>query len=79
MEYTGLKLILLKFIERLTYYFSTKIFCNSFGLKKYVNDNLTSSPITVVGEGSINGVDTEFFKNEFSSDQRLSIRSNYNI
>lgn len=79
MEYHGLKLVLLRFIEKLTYFFSTKIFCNSFGLKKYINDNLTSMPITVVGQGSINGVDTEFFKNNFSNEEKSSIRLDHNI
>ncbi len=79
MEYSGFKLILLKYIEKLTYFFSTKIFCNSYGLKKYVNENLTKMPITVVGEGSINGVDTDYFKNNFNDQEKLKTRLNYNI
>tara|TARA_X000000368_G_C23046974_1_gene719570 strand:- start:572 stop:2836 length:2265 start_codon:yes stop_codon:yes gene_type:complete len=79
MEYSGFKLILLKYIEKLTYFFSTKIFCNSYGLKKYVNENLTKMPITVVGEGSINGVDTDYFKNNFNDQEKLKTRLKYNI
>ncbi len=79
MEANGKKLILLKFIERLTYFFSTKIFCNSFGLKEYINSNLTSLPITVIGQGSINGVDTEYFKNKYNKEEELKIRGEYNI
>lgn len=79
MEYTGWKLVLLKFIERLTYFFSTRIFCNSFGLKKYINDNLTSLPITVVGQGSINGVDTEYFKDKLNNEEKSLIRLKHNI
>lgn len=79
MEASGKKLVLLEFIEKLTYFFSTKLLCNSFGLKEYINMNLTSKNITVVGQGSINGVDTEFFKNIKSIDQQKQIRSIYNI
>ncbi len=79
MEASGKKFILLKFIERLTYFFSTKIFCNSFGLKEYMNSNLTSLPITVIGQGSINGVDTEYFKNKYNKEEGLKIRGKYNI
>lgn len=79
MEASGKKFILLKFIERLTYFFSTNIFCNSFGLKEYINSNLTSLPITVIGQGSINGVDTEYFKNKYSKEEGLKIRGKYNI
>ena len=79
MEASGKKFILLKFIERLTYFFSTNIFCNSFGLKEYINSNLTSLPITVIGQGSINGVDTEYFKNKHNKEEGLKIRGKYNI
>lgn len=79
MEANGLKFILLKYIEKLTYFLSTKIFCNSFGLKKYINTNLTSLPITVVGQGSINGVDTEYFKNKHIKEEELETKNIYNI
>ena len=79
MEANGKKFILLKFTERLTYFFSTKIFCNSFGLKEYINSNLTSLPITVIGQGSINGVDTKYFKNRYNKEEELKIRGEYKI
>ena len=79
MEANGVKLIVLKFIERLTYFLSTKVFCNSFGLQKYINNNLTSLPITVVGQGSINGVDTEYFKNKKNKEEELEVKNTYNI
>ena len=79
MEANGVKLIVLKFIEKLTYFLSTKVFCNSFGLQKYINNNLTSLPITVVGQGSINGVDTEYFKNKKNKEEELEVKNTYNI
>ena len=59
--------------------FGYKIFCNSFGLKKYINSNLTSLPVTVVGQGSINGVDTEYFKNKYNKEEELETKGMYNI
>ncbi|MCT7529557.1 glycosyltransferase family 4 protein [Aliarcobacter cryaerophilus] len=79
MEATGKKFILLKFIERLTYFFSTNLFCNSFGLKKFINENLTKKDVKVIAQGSINGVDTEFFKNTKTLDQKELIRDKFKI
>jgi glycosyltransferase involved in cell wall biosynthesis len=79
MEATGKKKLLLEFIEKLTYFFSTKLFCNSFGLREYMNTNLTNRDIKVVGKGSINGVDTEYFSNSFTKDEQKNIREKYNI
>ncbi|WP_164469652.1 glycosyltransferase family 4 protein [Aliarcobacter cryaerophilus] len=79
MEATGKKFILLKFIERLTYFFSTNLFCNSFGLKKFINDNLTKKDVKVIAQGSINGVDTEFFKNIKTLDEQEFIRDKFKI
>ena len=79
MEATGKKFILLKFIERLTYLFSTNLFCNSFGLKKFINENLTKKDVKVIAQGSINGVDTEFFKNTKTLDEQELIRDKFKI
>ncbi len=79
MEATGKKFILLKFIERLTYLFSTNLFCNSFGLKKFINDNLTKKDVKVIAQGSINGVDTEFFKNTKTLDEKEFIKDKFKI
>jgi len=79
MEANGAKKVLLTFIEKFTYMFSTKLLCNSFGLKEFINKNLTSKDIKVVAQGSINGVDTEFFKNTKTIQEQLNIRKKYNI
>lgn len=79
METVGKKRLLLKFIERFTYFFSTRLFCNSFGLKKYINENLTNKKIIVIAQGSINGVNTEFFKNTKTKDEQNIIREKLNI
>ncbi|MGH2278558.1 glycosyltransferase family 4 protein [Aliarcobacter sp. ERUVET-7] len=79
MEAVGKKKLLLKFIEKLTYSFSTNLFCNSFGLKDYINDNLTKKEVKVIAQGSINGVDTEFFKNTKTLDEKELIRDKFKI
>lgn len=79
IEAVGKKKLLLKFIEKITYSFSTRLFCNSFGLKKYINDNLTNKEIKVVAQGSINGVDIEFFKNTKTQKEQIEVRSKYDI
>ncbi len=79
MEAKGNKKRLLKLIEKLTYAFSTNLFCNSFGLQKYVNRNLTKKEVKVIANGSINGVNTEFFKDSFSISQKESFREKLNI
>ncbi len=79
MEAKGNKKRLLKLIEKLTYAFSTNLFCNSFGLQKYVNRNLTKKEVKVIANGSINGVNTEFFKDSFSISQKESLREKLNI
>ena len=79
MEASGKKRALLTFIEKLTYFFSTKLFCNSFGLKKFVNQHLTKQDIKVIGQGSINGVNTEIFCNNFTKEERKEIREKYNL
>ncbi|PHS56047.1 MAG: glycosyltransferase family 1 protein [Sulfurimonas sp.] len=79
MEAKGKKKYLLKFIEKLTYFFSTKLLCNSFGLKNYINKNLTKKDIKIIGNGSINGVDTDYFNDNFNDNDKKNIRLKYNI
>lgn len=79
MEVTGQKAKLLKFIEKLTYSFATKLLCNSFGLRKYINDNLTSKDVIVVAKGSINGVNIDYFKNNYTREQQYDIRNEFKI
>lgn len=79
MEATGAKLKLLKFIEKLTYALSTNLFCNSYGLKEYIQQHLTKREINVVANGSINGVDTDYFKDTFSAKEKEEQRKKLGI
>ena len=75
MEATGKKKILLKLTEKITYFFATHVYCNSFGLRKYINSHLTKKQVKVVGHGSINGVDTNFYKDTFLKEDKKEIRN----
>ena len=79
MEASGNKKRLLKFIERTTYFFSTNLFCNSYGLKEYIEKNLTKKEIKVIANGSINGVDINFFKDTFSDLEKKNKRKELGI
>jgi len=63
METNGLKRKMLLFFEWLTYKCSTKIFPNSYGLKKFILKNIkvAKNKISVLGSGSSNGVDIDYF------------------
>ena len=64
MEAKGNKKKILLWVERLTYSCSTKVYPNSMGLKKYIlNNKLTiDEKLKVIGYGSSNGIDTNYFK-----------------
>lgn len=63
MEEKGNKKKMLELIEKLTYSFSTFVFTNSNGLYKYIIDNnyVSKSKLKVIGNGSSNGVDINYF------------------
>jgi len=79
METVGKKKFLLEFIEKSTYTFSTQLFSNSFGLKEYIKNNLSKQEVKIIAQGSINGVDTEYFKNNKSELEQIEIRDKLNI
>lgn len=64
MESVGIKRSLLESMEKLTYACAHKVYPNSAGLEKFVVRTLGVNPakLKVIGKGSSNGIDTEFFK-----------------
>ncbi len=67
MEARGIRRSLMKLAEKFTYINATALTCNSFGLRDYVNAHLTQRPIIVIGTGSINGVNVDFFAPDLHS------------
>lgn len=60
---TGNRKRLLSLMEKMTYRFATKVYPNSYGLKKIIlKDSFTNCrKLKVIGNGSSNGIDTSFF------------------
>jgi glycosyltransferase involved in cell wall biosynthesis len=79
MEAKGVKLFVLKIVEKITYSFSNKLLCNSFGLRDYIGQNITNKEIRVIGYGSVNGIDTHYFKDTFTQSQKEYIKKQLNI
>jgi glycosyltransferase involved in cell wall biosynthesis len=82
LEVTGLKRTLLNKVEKLTYIFATNIYPNSHGLSEIIiNEQFTSlSKIKVLGDGSSNGINTNYFNPElFSSRSQTALRTELKI
>ena len=63
IEYKGFKRKIFMFIELFTYKLSTHIYCNSFQLMDFIlcNKLIEKSKISVIGNGSSNGINTKYF------------------
>lgn len=64
MERKGLQRNLLNSIEKFTYAFATRVYPNSKNLAAFIltNNFCGESKVKVLGNGSSNGIDTEYFK-----------------
>lgn len=76
MERAGLTKQILIAVERMTYWFATGVFPNSFGLQDYIFRRISrSSKIKVIGQGSSNGINIEYFsKTEVIEQQANTLR-----
>lgn len=63
MEAKGKKKKILLWVEKITYVCATKVYPNSLGLKTYILEHqlTTENKLKVIGYGSSNGIDTEYF------------------
>ncbi|MFV9551010.1 glycosyltransferase family 4 protein [Algibacter sp. PT7-4] len=66
VESTGVKKIVLEFVEKLTYSLATKVYPNSFGLEEIILEKKFSkkNKVKVLANGSSNGIDTNYFSPE---------------
>lgn len=64
MEEYGFQRKILETVEKITYAFATKIYANSKNLSEFIISHqfCSTEKIEVLGNGSSNGIDTEFFK-----------------
>ena len=82
MEVREVKRFVLNFVEKLTYKCSTRVYPNSYGLKKIILKNRFTSEnkLKVIGNGSSNGIDTSYFDPElFSIKDNEDLKTNLGI
>ncbi|MCH4823816.1 glycosyltransferase family 4 protein [Gramella lutea] len=82
LETSGAKRKILDFVEKMTYRMATRVYPNSFELKNiclqlgYAEEN----KFKVLGQGSSNGIDTNYFDPEkFTDIEKTELRSKLNI
>lgn len=82
VKYSGIERIILDFVEKITYACATKVYPNSFGLKDIILQNkyCSESKIHVIGNGSSNGINTEYFSSDQVSSETINkIKEEYRI
>ena len=82
MELKGFKRKLLIFVEKVTYAVATNVYPNSFGLKDYILKNkfCAESKVKVIGSGSSNGIDTDYFSvGNMNSDVLKELKESHHI
>ena len=81
METSGALRKFYKLFESLTYILATKIYPNSKGLHNFLIDELsfTSEKYKVIGNGSSNGIDTDFFSSDAVFDSKEKLRDVYSL
>jgi glycosyltransferase involved in cell wall biosynthesis len=79
MEKKGLVKVISTLSEKTTYFFATHLLCNSLKLRDYIHQYVSNKKIDVIGEGSINGINTEYFKNNLSKVERAKARAKLNF
>ena len=82
LESSGNKRRLLNLVEKITYACATQVYPNSLGLKNIIQNEkfCKSTKLKVIGNGSSNGVNTNYFDPSlFSESQKKELRSQLNI
>ncbi|KAA3623832.1 MAG: glycosyltransferase family 1 protein [Flavobacterium sp.] len=72
-EATGVKRMILNVVEKLTYRYATMVYPNSRGLKEIILKEhfCDSKKLKVLGEGSSNGIDSNYFSPTHFSEETL--------
>lgn len=75
METKGIKRKILVLVEKFTYLCATRVYPNSTVLTEYIKTNNFSKPdkLKVIGNGSSNGIDTEYFNRDKIDSNKLHI------
>ncbi|WP_440616726.1 glycosyltransferase family 4 protein [Cysteiniphilum sp. 6C5] len=78
IEAKGVRRIILKWTEKTTYMFANYIYSNSFNLKTYIK-KLTKKKVNIIGNGSINGVNTKHFYDDVSDYDKRKLKSSLGL
>lgn len=70
----GFKKKLIIFMEKAACFFSTHIIAVSFGVKEKLIKEVTNKNVIVIGNGSVNGINTEFFCSEKVDSSNLKLQ-----
>jgi glycosyltransferase involved in cell wall biosynthesis len=73
LEARGKRRKILMFTEKLTYLFCTNLYCNSLNLVNEIK-KLTKKQVKIIGNGSVNGVDIDYFNNTFTEEEKQQLR-----
>ncbi|WP_136668960.1 glycosyltransferase family 4 protein [Flavobacterium sp. H122] len=78
LETTGIKRKILDIVEKITCQCATKVLPNSLGLKKIMIENqyCKAEKLSIIGQGSSNGIDTSFFDPDLFNDLQKDILRN---
>ena len=78
LEESGVKRILLNFVEKLTYACAIKVYPNSVGLREIILSSkyCSAEKVTVLANGSSNGIDTSYFNPSLFSTEKNTILRN---
>ncbi len=70
LEVNGFRRKILNVVEKLTYACATKVYPNSFGLSRIIENNgyCSSEKLKVIANGSSNGINTDYFDPQLFSD-----------
>ena len=82
LEERGTKRKLLNTVEKFTYACATKVYPNSSGLREIIirNGYATKDKLKVIGNGSSNGIDTDYFNTQnISHEEKRKLKKELNI
>lgn len=70
---------LLAVTERITYFCATHVYANSFNLKNYMQKYLTCKDVNVIAQGSVNGVDVDWFCDTIDFETKENLKKQLNV
>jgi len=73
LEAKGRRRIILTYTEKITYFFASNLYCNSKNLRTIVA-TMTNKTVKVIGDGSVNGVDTALFRDTMQDDEKSKVK-----